>query len=161
VTIVVVLLVLGLVGGWYVWSRTGPRDAATAGARLRADVRTLASELELRNVSADVMDTEQGEECGVWQGDEELTRGPHRQHRVSLTGLPPAGRAASDLRADAETILERLGYQIITDQVDFDAPPPPGIVIARWGWSDVLEVTLWPEGGTVTVTGTASCLPAS
>jgi hypothetical protein len=160
--ILVVFLVVGALGGWYVHDRTGPRDAATAGARLRADTRTLASELGLRGVSADPIDAtgDAGEECGVSQGGRLITRGPHRQHRMSLRGRPPSGRAAAALRPDAEAILDRLGYRIITDRIDFDAPPPDGIVIAQWGWSDVLEVTLWPEGETVTVTGRASCLPA-
>jgi hypothetical protein len=162
VVVAVLLVTAGLLGGWYVYDRTGPRDAETARERLLADTRTLVSELGLREATADPIDDlgAGGEQCGVWQGDRQLTRGPHRQHRIALTGRPPRGRPASGLRPDAEAILDRLGYQIITDQVDFAQAPPEGIVIARWGWSDVMEITLWPAGGTVDVTGTASCLPA-
>jgi hypothetical protein len=158
----VLVMAAGLLGGWYVYDRTGPRDAATVRERLEADTRTLVSELGLREVTTNPIDDlgADGEDCGVWQGDRQLTRGPHRQHRIALVGGPPRGRRASELRPDAEVILDRLGYQIITDQVDFDQAQPEGIVIAEWGWSDVLEITLWPAGDTVDVTGTASCLPA-
>lgn len=152
------------VAGWYAYDRSGPRDAAAAGEQLRADMQTLASELGLREVTPEALDSlyAAGEECGVWQGDRELTQGPHRQHQISLQALPPRGRAVTDLRPDAERILRRLGYRIITDDVDFDSPPPDGLVIATWGWNDVLEITLWPEpeSGTVRINGRAGCLPA-
>jgi len=158
--VAVLLVTAGLLGGWYVHDRTGPRDAATARERLEAHTRTLASELGLRDVTADALAMDDGSgECGVWQGDRQITTGPHRQHMIALTGRPPRGRKASGLRPDAEAVLDRLGYQIITDQISFGQAPPPGIVVARWGWSDGLEITLLPAGDTVGVNGTASCLP--
>jgi hypothetical protein len=149
--------------GWYAYDRTGPRDAGTAQERLRTDMQALASELGLREVTRETADDPNaaGEECGIWQGDRELTRGPHRQLHLTLQGLPPRGRAPTELRADTERILRRLGYQIITDQVHFVVAPPDGHVIATWGWSDRVEITLWPEpeAGTVRINGAARCLP--
>jgi hypothetical protein len=156
-------VILGVVG-WYVYDGTGPRDAGAAGEQLRADMQTLASDLELREVSPDTFDTtpEAGEECGIWQGGERTTQGPHRQHQISLQALPPSGREVTELRPDAERILRRLGYRIITDDVNFVAPPPDGFVIASWGRSGLLQITLWPEpeSGTVQINGSARCLPA-
>lgn len=152
------------IAGWYVYDRTGPRDAAAAGEQLRADMQTLASELALREVTPRTLDGSYaaGEECGIWQGDRQLTRGPHRQHRISLHALPPRGRVVTGLGPDAERILRGLGYRIITGNVDFVAPPPDGLVIATWGRSDVLEITFspQPESGTVQINGRARCLPA-
>jgi hypothetical protein len=150
--------------GWYVYDGTGPRDAGAAGEQLRADMRTLTSELELREVTPDTFDgtPAAGEECGIWQGGEDTTQGPHVQHQISLEALPPSGREVSGLRPDAERILRRLGYRIITDDVDFVAPPPAGYVIASWGRNGLLQITLWPEpeSGTVQINGSARCLPA-
>jgi hypothetical protein len=160
-----VALVVAATVGWVVLDRTRPVTAAAAGERLRADVETLVSELGLREPAPDILADlgPGGEECGVWSGGgEQLNDEPRRQHRVAVEALPPPGRVATGLAPDAEAILRRLDYRIITDEVDFDTAPPPGIVIAT-GWrNDVLRIELWPdpEQDTVGVTGYSDCLPA-
>lgn len=164
-SIAVAVLLVVAAAGWYAYHRSGPHDAASAGARVDADVRALISGLGLRQVSPDGVDHVgvAGEDCVVrHHGDERpLTEGPHRQHRISYAALPPAGRRVTDLRGDAERVLRRLGYRIVTDQVDFDQAPPDGHVIAEWGWRSRLEIMLWPrpDRGVVGITGTARCLP--
>jgi len=162
--VAIAAVVAGIAAGRYVYDRTGPRDAATAGQRVRSDTETLVSELGLQRVTSDISTDlgADGEECAVSDGaGRRLSEGPHRQHRIAVQASPPDGRVVTDLRAEAEGILRRLNYKIITSDVRFDEAPPPGIVIATWGWRAALEITVWPQprDGTVRITGTSDCLP--
>jgi hypothetical protein len=162
VTIMIVITVAVL----YVNERSGPQDARTARALVSADTRELLSRLRLRvtpGAGAARAIASESEECGTWQGGRQVTSGPHLQHSVRYTARPPAGRAPTGLARDAESVLRENGYRIVTAEVNFASEPPPGIVLAKWGWGDAVEITLWPEPrkGTVEVIGTARCLPVS
>lgn len=154
----------------YISDRTGPWDAQTARAMVGEHTRTLAGRLGLRSPATLQVATGQGitgmaswksEQCGVWQGGRQRTSGAHMQHSVQYVAAPPPGRRATELAKDAEEILRDSGYRIVTDAVAFATAPPPGTVLARWGWGDALEITLWPDprADTVKITGTARCLP--
>lgn len=160
VTIMIVITVAVL----YVNERTGPQDARTARALVSAHTRALLVGLRLQvtpSAGAARAVSSESEECGVWQGDHEVTSGPHLQTSVRYTARPPAGRAPTRLAEDAENVLRENGYRIVTAEVNFASAPPPGTVLAKWGWGDAVEITLWPEPrkGTVEVIGTARCLP--
>jgi hypothetical protein len=145
------------------WYAGRAHDARAAGQRLQADTTKLISDLRLRAASPDppYHQGADGAECGVVDGaGRQLSKGPHRQYAFGYTAGPPSGRAVTELGKDAESALHGLGYRIVTSEIRFDVPPPPGTVVAR---GRDLEITLYPQPdeGLVRITGTSDCLPVS
>jgi hypothetical protein len=156
------LVALAAGGGGYVYERTGPRDADSAGQQLAEDVGAMVLALGLQAPELLDPDAVEGEDCGISDGTgRELTTGPHRQYRIEVDAAPPEGEQPTGLAEEAVAALRDLGYRDITDSVDWGQQPPEGTVVAAWGWNRRLGITLYPdpEAGTVGLTGTADCLP--
>lgn len=162
--IAVTIMIVITAGVLYINERTGPRDARAARALISEHTQALLDKLRLQvqpGLRAAKNVSWESSQCATWQGERALTSGPHMQHSVRYTARPPAGRPATGLAEDAEAILRGEGYRIVTSEVSFAGAPPPGVVLARWGWGDTVEITLWPapQAGTVDIIGTARCLP--